>query len=413
VREGGLARIESVRFEGASEDEECLQKLAKLEIGAEYDKEAVGPAVQRLRDYYLKLGHPSVRVTPRVSASGKDVVLTFRMDEGDAVTVGAVVINGLRRTRESLVRRQIESTLRVGDPLDPRKLALAERRLLELGVFSRAIASTSGNPATVTFDLEEQGPYALAYQVRYSQEERGSGLVDAEVGNLAGRGLALGARWRQGTDVREARGSFHVPAVGRAGDFTASVFRQEDDFLLIQETTGLPARLCPTTTPRSRTASNSSRRSTSRTRGTSSTATASRGYRAVVAGPIIDLAGIQTSLVRDTRDNALNPSRGRFWSVSLDLGPRLLGSGLDYFRTFGQTFTTRSFTRSLAWAQGYRLGLANGLDDLRLQQLELFGTSTELFRAGGANSLRGYATDSVGPPGRSRACRPAARRSSS
>jgi outer membrane translocation and assembly module TamA len=59
----------------------------------------------------------------------------------------------------------------------------------------------------------------------------------------------------------------------------------------------------------------------------------------------------------------------------------------------------RSSTDTLTWAQGYRLGLANGLDRQRLAEVAVFGRSTELFRAGGANSLRGFATDSVGPKG--------------
>jgi outer membrane translocation and assembly module TamA len=46
-----------------------------------------------------------------------------------------------------------------------------------------------------------------------------------------------------------------------------------------------------------------------------------------------------------------------------------------------------------------RLGLARGLEDQRDQQVSVFGRSTELFRAGGPTSLRGYALDSVGPPG--------------
>src|SRR5262249_42847761 len=42
------------------------------------------------------------------------------------------------------------------------------------------------------------------------------------------------------------------------------------------------------------------------------------------------------------------------------------------------------------WAQGYRLGLATGFGGQSLP-------STERFQAGGANTLRGFATNSVGP----------------
>jgi translocation and assembly module TamA len=47
------------------------------------------------------------------------------------------------------------------------------------------------------------------------------------------------------------------------------------------------------------------------------------------------------------------------------------------------------------WAQGYRLGLGAGF---RGQQIPGFTREfTERFRAGGANSVRGFATDELGP----------------
>jgi translocation and assembly module TamA len=95
----------------------------------------------------------------------------------------------------------------------------------------------------------------------------------------------------------------------------------------------------------------------------------------------------------------LNARKGDFWSLSFEVGPTFLLSDFNFFRAFGQVFLNHPLNDSLTWSQGYRLGLANGLDMQRLAEVELFGRSTELFRAGGANSLRGFATDSVGPPG--------------
>jgi outer membrane protein assembly factor BamA len=126
--------------------------------------------------------------------------------------------------------------LETGEALDPRKLVAAERRLLELGLFSRvSVSAASDNPATIKVELEERGPYHVAYDVRFSRDERATTLVDTGIGNIAGRGIELGGRYRIGRDIRELRGSFHLPAVGRAGDFTASVFRLEEDFVRLSE----------------------------------------------------------------------------------------------------------------------------------------------------------------------------------
>ena len=102
------------------------------------------------------------------------------------------------------------------------------------------------------------------------------------------------------------------------------------------------------------------------------------------------IASLDVSLLRDTRDNPLNARRGRFWSLNLEIAPRLLASDLDFAKGMAQLFASRSFGPSLTWAQGYRLGLAHVFSGERL-------VFSERFRAGGGNSIRGFATDSLGP----------------
>ena len=94
-----------------------------------------------MRGHYFGLGYSSVRVNPRLDPRGTDVDLVFEVTEGERVTVAAVVLRGLRHARESLVRTQVQLT--PGDPLDPRKVAELERRLLDLGLFTRAAATVS------------------------------------------------------------------------------------------------------------------------------------------------------------------------------------------------------------------------------------------------------------------------------
>jgi len=86
-------------------------------------------------------------------------------------------------------------------------------------------------------------------------------------------------------------------------------------------------------------------------------------------------------------------------SLTLEGGTHWLASDFDYFKVFAQFYTARSVGGPFTWAQGYRLGLARGLEAQVVQQVSLTGRSTELFHAGGPTSLRGYARDSVGPQG--------------
>ncbi len=395
IEEGPHAELAEVRFEGVTQDETELGDAARIETGTPYDSVAVEDAVQRIRDLYLKRGFASVRVQPRLEPRDTDLDLVLHVIEGQQQFVGDVVFEGLRRTREATVRRVIP--FKKGDPLDPRALTLLERRLLDLDIFRRAAATASEErDATIRVEVREQGPYALQYDVRHNPDEGLSGLVDGEVGNIAGTALALGARYRAGADIREVRGSFHLPALGPAADVTAAVFRQEEDFFLLRETfTGL------STTP-----------DTERQQGFEVQQSRSAplqwdflyGYRFKrIESRTRDfeqnVAGVELSLLRETRDNPLDAREGAFLSVSVELGPTFVGSDFAFFRALGQVFLARPLGGSMTWAQGYRLGMANGLDEQLLRQAELFGRSTEAFRAGGAHTLRGYATDSVGPEG--------------
>ena len=75
---------ESYRKKLQAKQEE-LQKLVGIVPGSPYDANATTLGVQRLRDLYLRLGYPAVRVTPDVRTSGSDLVLVFRIAEGQPV----------------------------------------------------------------------------------------------------------------------------------------------------------------------------------------------------------------------------------------------------------------------------------------------------------------------------------------
>jgi outer membrane protein insertion porin family len=103
-----------------------------------------------------------------------------------------------------------------------------------------------------------------------------------------------------------------------------------------------------------------------------------------------DIAGVTLGAFRDTRDNVLDPHRGRFLSVNLTLAPGFVGSTLPFVKGFAQVSFVRPLSPTLLWAHGYRVGLGSGLDGQPMP-------SFERFRAGGPNSLRGFSTNEVGP----------------
>jgi outer membrane protein insertion porin family len=384
VEEGVRARLAALRFDGATLPETELREAAGVETGAPFSEDAVRRAVDGVRAFYFSHGYSDVRVRPELVPEGSDLVLLLRLREGERRTIEKIVLDGNDRTRDSLVRRVLQ--LEPGDPVDPRRLTDAERRLMNLGVFSRAaIVSEPEAPSTLRVKLLEASNLSAGYDVRWNDDEGASALVQGEARNLLGLGLALGGRFRYGADLRETRGWLSLPAALTGGDVTASVFRTVEDFsaddltitriqkgFQVQQSLRLPRRW-------ELLAGYRFRRNTTLAPG-------------LDAEPI-DIGGIDLSVLRNTRDDLLDPRRGEFLSLNLSIDPSALGSDAPLVKGYAQALLARSFAdEAFTWAQSYRFGLAWGLGGEPVIPFERF-------MAGGANSLRGFGTNEVGPRG--------------
>jgi outer membrane protein insertion porin family len=131
--------------------------------------------------------------------------------------------------------------------------------------------------------------------------------------------------------------------------------------------------------------------------------------------PQVLLSTFSGSLIRDTRDDPLGPTKGELWGVDADLSARAIGSEVGFAKVFTQGFIYRRLPgrRGVVFAGGARLGLANGFDRGVVQTdedgnpvigpdgqpiLEIVSDlpASERFFAGGDTTVRGYALDRLG-----------------
>jgi len=107
----------------------------------------------------------------------------------------------------------------------------------------------------------------------------------------------------------------------------------------------------------------------------------------------IRLPYVGLQLLRDTRDDRIDPREGLFASLDLSGSGTFLGSDFKYVRLFAQAAAFRDVSlagRPFAWAQAVRVGLAHPLAGQELIR-------DERFFAGGPLSVRGYELESLGP----------------
>ena len=185
INEGPQWFVSKLRFQGVEEDyEAALRLILHSTEGQPYSDLNIATDRDNILDYYYNNGYPEAKLdftsTPAPEPDHMD--LTYIVTPGRRVYVRNVLIDGLRRTRPSLVRSRI--SLEPGDPLSQNQITASQRRLYDLGIFARvdaAIQNPDGEEPTKYVD------YSLEEAARYSMNI-GFG---AEIGNIGGGTTSL------------------------------------------------------------------------------------------------------------------------------------------------------------------------------------------------------------------------------
>lgn len=387
VDEGARSEVAEIDLEGASSitvaklrTELSLRKGQPFRL-ADYERDRT-----TLTSVYRREGFADVRVRGSLERSEEGLRVVFKIEEGARVVVGDIRIVGNQATRESLIRRQI--TFEKGDPLRLSDLTETQRRLYDLGIFRsadvRVEPAADSTQRNVLVEVTEAADLNINYGLRFNSDERFEILTELRVPNLFGGGQHAGLIVEANTKESLIRGTFHTPYLFSRYNLDTDVFvtRETEDSefftdrawsFTFQQTRHLKERLDLQW-------SYSFRRF--------------RTVGKVDIGPFpfdfsVDRALLTGSVIEDRRDNPIRPSRGRFWNITFQAAPEELGSDITFVKLFGQIFAFLPLGHDVVWASSYRLGVADAFGQLLLP--------VDRFKAGGSDSVRGFAQDSLGP----------------
>jgi outer membrane translocation and assembly module TamA len=114
--------------------------------------------------------------------------------------------------------------------------------------------------------------------------------------------------------------------------------------------------------------------------------------------PQVRLSTLTGSVLRDSRDDAVDPARGTLVGTDLSFSLRSLGSEVGFVKTFTQAFAYRRLpTAPVTVVTGARLGVG-----IALERVLPDGTvvadipASERFFAGGDTTVRGFVLDRLG-----------------
>src|SRR5208282_1478884 len=120
--------------------------------------------------------------------------VTFRVEAGPRVNIGAIRLEGLRRVHEKLIRRRL--TVHSGELYKASAIERARKDLLTLQVFTAisvqlGSAPDSSGGVPITFQFRERPQHAVSVSAAYSSDLGGSAGVTWNDRNLLGNAEQL------------------------------------------------------------------------------------------------------------------------------------------------------------------------------------------------------------------------------
>lgn len=198
VKEGPQTFVREVALRGAPQ--ELLPRLSPtLRIGApltreDLDRQRVELGRRLAREGYL---FNRVETQVEIAPGGERARVLVLMDPGPRVRVGQVILKGLARSDEAMVRANL--ALAEGQVLDPERLYDSQRNLARLGIFRQVVVKLIAPEAVeatkdVVVEVRERPRVDGELAGGYFLVEGPRVVVDATYANINGHGLNLVGR---------------------------------------------------------------------------------------------------------------------------------------------------------------------------------------------------------------------------
>jgi outer membrane protein assembly complex protein YaeT len=455
IAEGVQTTVRSVRVVGnESVPESRLRDGLGLQPGRPFFLTQMAIDRDSIELQYANLGYPSATIAgnPGISADGTEADVLFTVSEGPRIHVDHVLIAGNTRTRTETIERELQ--LKAGDPIGLAAVAESQRRLASLGLFRRTRITELGHGDETTRDLlvsVEESPattvgYGGGLEVGQRIRTEDSGVADErlevapraffEIGrrNLLGKNRSVNLFTRvslrpketgvtpgsapadSGYGFSEYRilGTFREPRVlGTAADaFLTGTIEQQIRSSFNFARRAFSAEVARRLTPRVSAGGNYQIQRTELF-----DEKIAPGDKLLVDRlfPQLRLSSFSFSIVRDTRDDALNPGSGNYLSANAQLAARRIGSEVGLAKSYvtAQLFRRVPRTNQVVFAASARLGTAVGFarsaTQVDAEGNTVFGPdgrpvvatikdlpASERFFAGGDTTVRGFALDQLG-----------------
>ena len=400
IEEGSLYHLQDLKISGNKlfPTESILQHL-QMRPGMVYSERNLRENINAIFRLYAEKGYIFARVWPDIQRTKKAAVnIDYHIKEGELAYIEEILIEGNTKTKDIVIRRELK--VKSADIFDGEKVERSREKLYNLGFFKTVevdtLPGTAPNRRHLIFKVEEEKTGSFGLGAGYSSVDRAIGFVELQQRNFdllnfprfTGDGQDIKLRAEFGTKRKDYSLSFTEPWIfdwplSFGFDiYRRSWVREEYD----EERTGGTIRMGKSL------AEDLSLYLTYKNETVKIgdlEPEASADIRAEEGSNVI--SSLRFSLVRDTRDNIFDPSRGSRNIISAEYAGGFLEGDKDFtkYNLDSRWFFTP--VNKIVLDLRFRAGLVESFDDTLTVPIY------ERFYAGGGQTIRGYKEREVGP----------------
>lgn len=406
VEEGEPYKVGKVSFLGSKRFSEAeLLALAPLKAGQTFSSEAERASQELVDHKYSRLGYADFNIRTRHFPNYKthNVDIQFDVKEGPLYKINDIFISGNRWTKDHVIRRELP--IMPGDPVDKNMVKLSRDRLMGMGYFNSveavSIRSEEGPADTKDIDIKVDEKRFLDARIgaTWSDTDSLAGMIELSHNNMdildpknyftgGGQRMRLLAvagleRYNLELDFTEPW-LFGIPLRWDVSGYIRNVWYENWQERRIGVTTSLTKRIFDDFT------------------------SIAAGYTFEQVrvhdmdekmSPIFqeaegsDLVGrVHLTLTRDTRNSAMNPTKGYSISGLAAVTSQIFGASNNYARLeLTGTYHYPFFRDWFVFSVGGKVGFLTSLGSSK--QVPLY----ERYFLGGGDSVRGFPYRSIGP----------------
>ena len=394
VVEGPPILVESIEIDVLpSIKEEMKQEVLTalpLSLGKVFRTADYEESKMTIGRYFANRGHPFADVTGQaiIDPTVNQAKIIYRIDPGYASTFGSVtIVQEGTKLSETVIRRAL--TFKEGEEYKIKKVESSRRNLIRLDVFRTAIIrpegppETDGGPVSIRIELRSKERRSISLGAGYGTEDKLRLRAALTYRNIFSQGGRLSLSGRYSALIRNAQLTYDQPyfldakntLISRAGHelqeppayknrrtfIDIALNRRIKRYWLFGMNYGLSFNK-------------------------------EESVAAVPFDPEEDefldqnirISSVGLEILRDTRDDLLNPMRGSVLEARINLAPELLGSELTYIQPVVEAKLYQQVYKKFVLAGRI------GLETIQGIQGTTFIPAFKRLYLGGSDTVRGY-----------------------